>query len=153
MYPQPHTRWILDTNTDARRLSQTHQPASVNLTFIDANHYHPWPLLDLLHMSVLAKRGSWVVLHDINLPVITPECLACGAKWLFDEWPFDKVAGGPQDNIGAVRLPDDLVRLVPFAEALLPRTWEFTPMMWHVALPDPFSPIQNMLSMRLLRTA
>jgi predicted O-methyltransferase YrrM len=153
MYPRPRARWLLDTNTDARRLSQTLPPASVDLTFIDANHFHPWPLLDLLHMSVLAKRGSWVVLHDINLPLIAPEFAAWGAKWLYDDWPFEKVAGGPQVNIGAVRLPDDLTRLVPVASALLGRTWEFPPTLWHVALPDPFSVIQEWLRRRIEPTA
>lgn len=153
MYPRPRTRWILDTNTDARRLSQTLPLASVDLTFIDANHFHPWPLLDLLHMSVLAKQGSWVVLHDINLPLIAPEFSAWGAKWLFDQWPYEKVAGGPQQNIGAVRLPDDLTLLIPVAGALLGRKWEFPPTLWHVALPDPFSPIQEWLRLRIGQTA
>ncbi len=149
MYPLPRTGWILDTNTDARRLSQTLPPQSVDLTFIDANHYHPWPLLDLLHLSVIATRGSWVILHDINLPVIAPEFSAWGAKWLFDEWPFEKAAGGLERNIGAVRLPEDLDQLVPFATAMLERPWEHAPTLWHVALPDPFSLLQAAIVRRL----
>lgn len=150
IYPSPRARWILDTNIDTRRLSQTLAPASVDLTFIDANHYHPWPLLDLLHMAVLAKPRSWVMLHDINLPVIAPEFPAWGAKFLFDAWPFEKVAGGgPERNIGAVRLPDDLHRLMPFAADLLERTWEHAPTLWHVALPEPFAPIQEIVRGRI----
>jgi predicted O-methyltransferase YrrM len=146
MYPQHRARWILDTNTDARRLAATIAPASVDLTFIDANHYHPWPLLDLLHMTALAKVGSWVILHDINLPVVAPDFAAFGAQWLFEAWPFEKVVGGgPNRNIGAVKLPGDLRRLVPLAADLIERTWEFSPTLWHVDLPQPFAPIQTLV--------
>jgi predicted O-methyltransferase YrrM len=154
IYPTPRARWVLDTNTDARRLSQTLAPASVDLLFIDANHYHPWPLLDLLHLAVAAKPQSWVVLHDINLPTIAPQVTASGAAWLFDSWPFDKLSGGgPQRNIGALKLPVDLKRLVPFAQALLERTWEHQPTLWHVALPEPFAPIQAAINGRLEKIA
>ena len=145
MYPQPRARWILDTDTDARRLSQSLPPQSVDLTFIDANHYHPWPLLDLLHVSVLAKRGSWVILHDINLPEVAPQFAAWGARHLFEAWPFERVTGGLQRNIGAVRLPDDLTRLLPLASALLELPWEHAPTRWHVALPAPFDVLQGAL--------
>ena len=100
-------------------------------------------------MSVLAKRGSWVILHDINLPVIAPESGASGAKRLFDAWPFDKVAGGLEHNIGAIRLPDDLSLLVPFASALLDLPWEHAPTPWHVALPAPFATLQAVLAPKL----
>jgi hypothetical protein len=150
MYPTPRVRWILDTKTDARRLSQSVLPASVDLTFIDANHYHPWPLLDLLHLTLLAKRESWVILHDTNLPVIAPQWVASGAKWLFDAWPFEKISGGGvQRNIGAVKLPRDLARLIPFAVGLLEQTWEHAPRLSQVALPESFSPIQEILRLRL----
>jgi predicted O-methyltransferase YrrM len=150
MYPRPRARWILDTDADARRLSQTLAPASVDLTFIDANHYHPWPLLDLLHMTALARPGSWVILHDIDLSAIAPAFAAWGATWLFDGWPFEKVAGrGSARNIGAVRLPADLTRLIPFAAGLIERTWEFAPTLWHVALPAPFTPIQERVRARI----
>jgi predicted O-methyltransferase YrrM len=154
IYPSPRARWVLDTNMDARRLSQTLAPRSVDLTFIDANHYHPWPLLDLLHVTEIARPESWVVLHDINLPTIAPQVTASGAAWLFDSWPFDKLSGGgPQRNIGAVKLPADLKRLVPYALALLDRIWEHAPTLWHVALPEPFAPIQDRIRARLEKIA
>ncbi len=152
MYPQPRTEWILDTNTDTRRLSQTMAPASVDLTFIDANHYHPWPLLDLLHMTVLLRPGAWAILHDTNLPIVAPDCSVWGAKWLFDAWPFEKIVGtGEARNIGAVKLPDDLARLVPFAAELVQHPWEFAPTLWHVALPSPFEPVQALVRARIER--
>src|SRR5262245_29336800 len=101
MYPSSRARWVLNTDLDTRRLSQTAAPASIDLLFIDANHYHPWPLLDLLHLSVAARPWSWVVLHDINLPEVSPAFHAWGAKWLFEAWPLAKITGGgAAGNIG-----------------------------------------------------
>lgn len=150
MYPHSRAQWTLDTNSDTRRLSQSMAPGSVDLVFIDANHYHPWPLLDLLHMTVLLRPGAWVILHDTNLPIVAPTCNVWGAKWLFDAWPFEKVAGaGSARNIGAVRLPVDLTSLLPFAADLVERPWEFAPTPWHVALPAPFEPIQELVRVRI----
>ena len=150
MYPTPRARWVLNTDLDTRRLSQTASPASIDLTFIDANHYHPWPLLDLLHLSVAATPWSWVVLHDINLPLVSPDFQAWGAKWLFEAWPLAKVTGGgPEGNIGAVQLPGDPRTLIPMAARLLERPWEFPPTLWHVALPACLSPLQELVRIRL----
>ena len=150
MYPNHQTRWTLDTDTDARRLSQSVAPGSFDLLFIDANHAHPWPLLDLLHLVHVARPGAWVALHDIQLPVINPAYQVYGPMWLFDAWPFDKVHGvDGSRNIGAVRLPDDIRQLVPMALELLDRPWEHAPTSWHVALPEPFTDLSGVLHNRL----
>ena len=140
---------MLATNTDARRLSQTLPAGSVDLAFIDANHYHPWPLLDVLHLSTVMARNSWLILHDINLPVIAPQFAAWGARYLFDAWPFEKTTGGDHRNIGAVQLPGDCSTLLPMAEALLTRTWEHAPTRWHVALPEPFAALHRTLDAQI----
>jgi predicted O-methyltransferase YrrM len=135
MNPHAKSHWLLDTDIDARRLSQEWQPNTVDLTLIDANHYHPWPLLDLLHMTYVAKPRSWVVLHDIDLPRRT-KLQVHGAMWLFEAWPFAKIQGeGAASNIGAVQLPDQASDLLPMTRALLERPWEHMPTMWHVDLP------------------
>jgi predicted O-methyltransferase YrrM len=81
----------------------------VEFYFIDANHRHPWPTLDLLAMLHCLKPGGLVVLHDINLPVIHPEFPDWGAKYLFDELISEKNV--PSDlampNIGSIRVPAD----------------------------------------------
>jgi glycosyltransferase involved in cell wall biosynthesis/predicted O-methyltransferase YrrM len=150
MYPDHRTAWTLDTSLDARRLAQKARPGSVDLLFIDANHAHPWPLLDLLHLAVAAKPGSWVALHDIELPVLHPQFQVHGPKWLFEAWPFNKIHGvGVSQNIGAVQLPVDPAALVPLALALLDRPWEHAPTAWHVALPDVFREVTAALAPRL----
>jgi predicted O-methyltransferase YrrM len=94
----------------------------LEVTFIDADHRHPLPLLDLLRVAPCVRRGGWIVLHDIQWGTIgrraaeAGQTLRCGAsygaEWLFDRWPFRKIRGG---NIGAVQLPEQKSALIPFA--------------------------------------
>ena len=150
MYPGYRTDWRLDTSTDARRILEKLPAGSIDLTFIDANHSHPWPLLDLLHITRLARPGSWVALHDIELPRLHPQYQVYGPKWLFEAWPFNKIHGiGDSINIGAVQLPLDLRDLVPMSLALLDRPWEHSPTSWHVDLPEVFSEVSRALAPRL----
>lgn len=154
MYPGHQTRWTLNTDTDARRLSQSIAPATFDLLFIDANHSHPWPLLDLLHLVHVAKPGAWVALHDIQLPILNPSYQVYGPMWLFDAWPFDKEHGlDGSRNIGAVQLPDDLRQLVPMARELFERSWEHAPTAWDVSLPEIFRQLADSLEPKLKRLA
>ena len=152
MYPDRRAIWTLDTNTDARRIFQSVKPGAFDFVFIDANHSHPWPLLDLLHLATVVKPESWFALHDIELPVLHPQFQVHGPKWLFEAWPFNKVHGvGPSQNIGAVQLPADLTELVPMALELIDRPWQHAPTAWHVALPDVFREVTASLVPRLER--
>ena len=66
------------------------------------------------------------MLHDVQLGTIgekmraagkpTPLGAPYGAQWLFERWPFRKIAGG---NIGAIQVPDDRSALIPFALRLM----------------------------------
>ncbi len=143
MYPAPTARWQREFQADARRLGTILPAASVDLTFIDANHAHPWPLLDLLHATRFAKPGSWVVLHDIDLPIHHPAYQIFGPRWLYEAWPFDTVRGiGRWTSIGAVQLPDHPSQLVPMALALIEQPWEQTPNRAAADLPPAFSAVQ-----------
>jgi predicted O-methyltransferase YrrM len=84
-------------------------PNEIELLFIDANHRHPWPSLDLYAaIDTIAPRAT-VVLHDINLPLLHREYQDWGAKYLFDALILDKYI--PLDvaipNIGSTIVPDD----------------------------------------------
>ena len=94
----------------------------LEIAFIDADHRHPLPLLDLLRVAPCVRSRGWIVLHDIQLGTITRKTIETGrnvgweavygAQWLFDCWPFRKISGG---NIGAVQLPHEKSALIPFA--------------------------------------
>jgi predicted O-methyltransferase YrrM len=116
---------------DSGVVSELAAADELDVAFIDANHQHPFPLLDLLRLAPYMRRQGWIVLHDIQLGTMgrkangTDETLrwgaAEGAELLFESWPFRKISGG---NIGAVQLPEARSALIPFALRLMSRPWE-----------------------------
>jgi predicted O-methyltransferase YrrM len=87
-------------------------PNELEMAFIDANHQHPCPLLDLLRIVPYVRSAGWILLHDIRLGTLVEKSrkngvpvayeAVFGAEWLFEEWPWTKIDGG---NIGAIQLP------------------------------------------------
>jgi len=150
MYPAPRSRWILHVNADARRFRRMCR-TQFDLIFIDGNHAHPWPLLDVLHVATLARPGAWIALHDLELPRLYPQFQLYGPAWLFEAWPGVKEAGtGEAENIGAVQVPADLWDLVPMACALLARhPWEAPVARAEVDLPEVFAGVTLALQARL----
>ena len=116
---------------DSTIVSELAERDELELVFIDADHRHPMPLLDLLRLAPYIKPGGWVLLHDIRLGTMGREAsknsqtsrwvTAYGPEWLFDHWPFRKISGG---NIGAIQLPDDKSALIPFAHRLMSLPFE-----------------------------
>ena len=102
--------------------------------FIDADHQHPWPLLDLLRVAPYVRKAGWVLLHDIQLGTMGENAKArgeslaygapFGAEWLFNRWPFPKISGG---NIGAVQLPSNKADIAPIALELMALPFEMAP--------------------------
>jgi predicted O-methyltransferase YrrM len=99
-------------------LRDFHARHELEFLFIDADHRHPWPTLDLIAAIPVLRPGAEIVLHDINLPVVKPEFADWGAKYLFDaldvEKYFDEAVDPP--NIGSVIVPDEIE---PLEEALV----------------------------------
>jgi predicted O-methyltransferase YrrM len=84
-----------------------HPRDSVRFMFLDANHAHPWPTLDLLATLDCLAPGAEVVVHDINLPLKNDEFPVWGAKYLFDDLRADKEVdpAEPLPNIGSLTVP------------------------------------------------
>lgn len=111
---------------DASVVSELAEPEELEIGFIDADHQHPLPLLDLLRLAPYIRRGGWILLHDIQLASKARKAngadptlrwgAAEGAELLFGSWPFRKISGG---NIGAVQLPHEKSALIPFALRLM----------------------------------
>ena len=103
------------------------------LAFIDADHRHPWPLLDVLRLAPFIQPRGWILLHDIQLGTYgkaereagqqldagTPY----GAEWLFEGWPFRKIRSF---HIGAIELPERKEAVIPFALELMEKPFEVT---------------------------
>ena len=122
---RPH---IPHDSTFVRELAR---PDELEIVFIDADHQHPRPLLDLLRVAPYVRSGGWIVLHDIQLGTKAREAngadpwlrwgAAAGAELVFESWPFGKISGG---NIGAVQLPPEKSALIPFALRLMSVPYE-----------------------------
>jgi predicted O-methyltransferase YrrM len=129
--PELVDRITFRPSTTALDLARFHGPDELLLLFIDANHQHPWPALDLLAALDLLRPGATVVLHDINLPLIHPQHAAWGVKHLFDG--VGGVACTPRyglPNIGRIRIPADKARLRRRIEAIV------SAQAWEVDVPD-----------------
>jgi hypothetical protein len=119
---------------DSTVVSELARPGELEIVFIDADHQHPLPLLDLLRVAPYVRRGGWIVLHDIQLGTKARKAIGTdptlrwgateGAELVFESWPFGKISGG---NIGAVQLPPETSALIPFALRLMSVPYEIEP--------------------------
>ena len=122
------------TSRESEYLRELARRDDLAFVFIDADHQHPCPLLDLLRVAPYVRKAGWVLLHDIELGTMgvnakeKGEPLAYGApfgaEWLFDRWPFPKISGG---NIGAVQLPLNKSEIAPLALKLMLLPFEIGP--------------------------
>lgn len=101
-------------NSNARDAARQHAPESVAFVFIDADHRHPSPAIDLLSLLYVLSPGAWVVLHDLELDRLSRGTDASGDSQsgpseLFHAWPHDKVRDTGStlspSNIGALQMP------------------------------------------------
>jgi predicted O-methyltransferase YrrM len=116
---------------DSAAIRELARRDELEMIFIDADHQHPRPLLDLLRAAPYVQSGGWILLHDIKLGTIgrtsaevdrkLRRAASFGAEWLFAFWPFRKIAGG---NIGAVQIPPRKAAIVPTALRLMKLPFE-----------------------------
>jgi predicted O-methyltransferase YrrM len=121
------------TGRESDLVREIAKPGEFGLAFIDADHRHPWPLLDVLRLARYLQPRSWILLHDIQLGTYgqaeraagrQPEAgTPYGAEWLFERWPFRKIRSF---HIGAIELPPDTSALIPFALDLMDQPFEVT---------------------------
>ncbi len=139
-FPELASMIRLHVPHDSTVMSELAEPDELEIVFIDANHQHPLPLLDLLRLAPYVRRGGWIVLHDIQLGTKGRKANAAdqicwgaaeGAEWLFESWPFRKISGG---NIGAVQLPNEKSALIPFALRLMSVPYEIKGKGAHAAM-------------------
>ena len=112
-------------------VDQIARPNELQFCFIDGNHRHPWPLLDLLRLARVTRSGGWIALHDVALGTVVAAAERAGkrlpfrgqfgAEWLFENWPFGKVKSG---NSGAVQLPPKKREIQPVVRTLMKLPFE-----------------------------
>jgi predicted O-methyltransferase YrrM len=152
LVPRLSCRIRVHAGKDAPYVEQIARAGELQVVFIDADHQHPRPTLDLLRVSRFVTPGGWIVVHDIELRALADRMRAAGvevehgapsgAQWLFEAWPFEKISGG---NIGALRLPSNLRDLVPFALAILRISSELEPLPARRTLDQFFAALGDLL--------
>jgi Methyltransferase domain len=131
LIPQYPAAVRLHAGRDARIARELFAPGELSLAFIDANHQHPHPLLDVLRLAPFMASDGWILLHDITLGTLGQRMrergesleygAPFGAEWLFQAWPFPKINGR---NTGAIQLPKDRRTLLPFVLMMMRKPFE-----------------------------
>ncbi len=87
-----------------------------DIAFIDANHQHPFPLLDTLCVFPYLRGPRLVLHHDLNLFKIQEIPVGIGPKYLYDQFPHElrQRAAARRGNLYFVRMTmtqDELERM------------------------------------------
>lgn len=106
-----------------------HAKRSIDFLFLDANHAHPCPTLDLLLLLEFLADDALVVFHDINLGMLRPDISANGVDYLFANLTGDCwIAENEEPNIGSWRLScDRSVLKKKLAEIVMDYKWDRCP--------------------------
>ena len=88
----------------------------IDLLVLDTAHIHPWETLNFLCVLPFMKRDSWVVLHDISLPLLKGRENDLACRYLYGHVVSDAKIMPVSDyesyfaNIGAFHVIDDTVK-------------------------------------------
>lgn len=112
---KPHLNLVTGVTTlDLAALRTESRIEEPDLVFLDAEHAHPWPMIDLVLLCDTLPEGVWVLMHDIGLMERAirdqfrmkrrPNWMLRGAQWAFEFYPGEKMRGtGEWANVGAVK--------------------------------------------------
>ena len=80
-----------------------------DMGFIDANHQHPWPTLDMICLLPAMEKACAIYHHDLSLYKNQNPIYGIGPKYLFDQVSDDmkEVTSEPEANIFFLRTPDN----------------------------------------------
>lgn len=126
----PPSNWSLHTKATAADVAsimakETGTLKRADFVYIDAHHGHPWPTLDCLVCLGFCKPGTWIALHDINLPRIMPEHQSWGAVYLYEGWTGEKCQDiGDLPFAGAIKLSEDIERDIDNLFSILNKKWD-----------------------------
>lgn len=94
-----------------------------DMAFVDANHRHPWPLLDTLFLSEVLEGSRIVIHHDLLLHRRRTEPFGIGPKYLYDQAPEARRRAGGGGNIFLLDLSMRRAELAALAVAALHLPW------------------------------
>lgn len=100
--------------------------AGIDFVFLDANHMHPWPTLELLALLPWLEPETWVSLHDISLSMVERfQHKNRGPKYLFDCWRGAKLHSIENPPMaGAIQVGEDTSQYLVLLLDALYTPWE-----------------------------
>lgn len=93
------------------------QGRKLDMVFIDGAHYHPYPIIDLIHVIPFLHDESIVLLHDV---VIYMKPNAWGESFIYEGWKDlkyrtvfldSKLKPQKETSLGCIRIPSDKEKL------------------------------------------
>jgi tetratricopeptide (TPR) repeat protein len=101
---------------DSTHLPETYHEHKFDLAFIDANHHHPWPILDMISVLPILNPQARVIHHDLALYQWQKPVLGIGPKYLYDQFPdqFKVVTNDPRKNIFYIKTTENYLDFVQF---------------------------------------
>lgn len=98
---------------------------SFDMAFIDANHQHPWPMVDMMALYPRMSGPKLMIHHDLRLFQLQDVMFGIGPKYLYDQFPDDMriKAEANHGNIFAVDLSMDHDRFEALCMDLVKLPW------------------------------
>ncbi len=111
--PNTNTEISYIRNVDSTEVQHKFLDQKIDMAFIDANHQHPWPTLDMISILPFMNRGALIYHHDLALYKHQKPILGIGPKYLFDQIPTNLRIVTPQakENIYYIITPDNYLEL------------------------------------------
>ena len=84
-----------------------------DMAFVDANHQHPWPTLDMICLLPAMVDGALIYHHDLALYKKQDPIFGIGPKYLYDQIPdaLKNKTGESAGNIFFVKVPENYIDL------------------------------------------
>lgn len=84
-----------------------------DMMFIDANHQHPWPTLDMIVLLPFLKQSGIIIHHDLALYKKQTPIFGIGPKYLYDQFSEDTRIDtwDHEKNIYAIRVKKPFITL------------------------------------------
>jgi predicted O-methyltransferase YrrM len=102
--------------------------AKAEMAFIDGNHQHPWPLLDMIVLLPFMAESCWIVHHDLILYQRQEKPISIGPKYVFDQFNANErqLIDDGVGNIFALRLTGGPSAYEESLQAALLMPWTVT---------------------------
>jgi hypothetical protein len=76
---------IFQQGRDSSYVAEMYHNDPFDMAFIDADHQHPWPTLDMIAVLPALRKQACIVVHDLTLYKRQARVRSIGPKFLFDQ--------------------------------------------------------------------